>query len=83
MGQGCLTTALGGEEGVFVAGGFMGSGRRVRWLPVSRPGRALAEELALLAEPRRWGPAVGAVGDSLAVAGGGDWGTTSVELFSR
>ena len=31
----------------------------------------------------RWGPVVGAVGDSLAVAGGGDWGTTTTEFFSR
>jgi len=83
IGQGCVATSLAGEEGIFVAGGYMGGGRRVRWLPVSRPGRSVGENLAVLSESRRWGPAVGVVGQSLAVAGGGDWGTNTVEFFSR
>ena len=33
----------------------MGAGRRVRWLPVARPGRAVAENLAVLSESRRLG----------------------------
>ena len=100
-------------------GGYMGAGRKVLWLPVSRPGRSVAENLAVLTESRRWqnyrcwsctkatwdildsniremclgrqiltqlfrwGPAIGSVGKDLAVAGGGDWGTNTVEFFSR
>ena len=39
----------------FLTGGYMGAGRRVRWLPVARPGRAVAENLAVLSESRRLG----------------------------
>ena len=69
IGQGCVATSLAGEEGIFVAGadktktitkveniasgGYMGGGRRVRWLPVSRPGRSVGENLAVLSESRR------------------------------
>ena len=34
-------------------GGYMGAGRKVLWLPVSRPGRSVAENLAVLTESRR------------------------------
>ena len=31
----------------------------------------------------RWAPAVGSVGDSLVVAGGGNWGTNTIEVFDK
>ena len=31
----------------------------------------------------RWAPAVGLVGDSLVVAGGGNWGTNTIEVFDK
>ena len=37
----------------------MGGGRRVRWLPVSRPGRSVGENLAVLSESRRCCPEFG------------------------
>ena len=43
----------------------------------------MIEELPMLVEPRRWAPSVGAVGDTLVVAGGGNWGTNTVEVFDR
>ena len=46
-------TQLGGELGMFIAGGFQRSGRRVRWLPLGRPGKPMVEELQMLVEPRR------------------------------
>ena len=51
--QGCHVTQLGGELGMFIAGGFQRSGRRVRWLPLGRPGKPMVEELQMLVEPRR------------------------------
>ena len=34
VGQGCHTTYLGAELGIFIAGGFQRNGKRVRWLPL-------------------------------------------------
>ena len=33
----------------------------------------MIDELEMMVEPRRWAPAVGSVGDTLVVAGGGNW----------
>ena len=52
-------------------------------LLVGRPGKPMIEELPMLVEPRRWAPSVGSVGDTLVVAGGGNWGTNTVEVFDR
>lgn len=83
VGQGCHTTHIGSELGLFIAGGFQGSGKRVKWLPMSRPGRPMVEELDKLVEARRWAPSVGGVGDSIVVAGGCNWGCNTIEVFSR
>ena len=71
------------ELGLFIAGGFQRNGRRVRWLPLGRPGRPRLEELQMLGDPRRWSPAVGSVGDSLVAAGGGNWGSDTIEMFDK
>ena len=43
----------------------------------------MLEELQMLGDPRRWAPAVGSVGDSLVVAGGGNWGSDTIEIFDK
>ena len=48
-----------------------------------RPGKPMMEELPLLVEPRRWAPSVGAVGDTLVIAGGGNWGSNTIEVFDK
>ena len=53
VGQGCHVTYLGAELGMFIAGGFQRNGRRVRWLPLGRPGKPRIEELQVMVEPRR------------------------------
>ena len=53
VGQGCHTTYLGAELGLFMAGGFQRNGRRVRWMPLGRPGKPRIEELPIMVEPRR------------------------------
>ena len=53
VGQGCHITYLGAELGMFIAGGFQRNGRRVRWLPLGRPGKPRIEELQVMVEPRR------------------------------
>jgi len=83
VGQGCYTTNIGSELGLFVAGGFQGSGKRVKWLPLSRPGRPMIEELDKLVEQRRWAPSVGGVGETIVVAGGCNWGCNTIEVFSK
>jgi len=83
VGQGCHTTYLGAELGMFIAGGFQRNGRRVKWLPLGRPGKPMIEELQMMVEPRRWAPAVGSVGDTLVVAGGGNWGSNTIEIFDK
>ena len=83
VGQGCYTTKLGDEVGLFIAGGFQGNGRRVRWLPVGRPGRPMIEELQRIVETRRWGPSVGGVGDAIVAAGGCNWGCNTIEVFNK
>jgi len=83
VGQGCYTTDIGSELGLFVAGGFQGNGKRVKWLPLGRPGRPMIEDLDKLVEARRWAPSVGGVGDSIVVAGGCNWGCNTIEVFSK
>jgi len=83
VGQGCHATKVGSEMGLFIAGGFQGNGKRVKWLPLSRPGRPMIEELDKLVEARRWAPSVGGVGDNIVVAGGCNWGCNTIEVFSK
>ena len=52
----------------------------MRWLPLGRPGKPMIEELQMLSDPRRWSPGVGSVGDTLVVAGGGNWGSDTIEV---
>ena len=38
---------------MFIAGGFQRNGRRVKWLPLGRPGKPMIEELQMMVEPRK------------------------------
>jgi len=83
VGQGCAcaVTTLNGEEGIVVAGGVWQGGRKVAWVPLNRPGPPLIEEIGPLKEARRWRPGVGRIAGQLVVLGGGDWGSSSVEVL--
>ena len=61
--------------------GFNGTGRQSFWLPTNRPGRYEWEQLGDMKEARRRGPALGSVMGKVVVAGGGDWGTDTVEVL--
>jgi len=92
MWHGCVATDVDGVRGIVVAGGYY-NGVTSMFLPLeSRRGESLEtfgpnrnmprwEWLSGLTKERKWGPAVGFIGQNFAVAGGGDYGDETVDLL--
>ncbi|XP_023328615.1 uncharacterized protein LOC111701534 [Eurytemora carolleeae] len=83
VGQGCAVSEINGEEGLLLAGGVWEGGRKLSWVPLQRPGAPFLEVIANLEEPRRWRPGVGRIAGRVAVIGGGDWGTDTIEVLDN
>jgi len=87
----CVFTEIEGVKGIVLAGGYY-NGVSSMWLPLERNGRSLEtygltgdqpkwEWLSSLKQGRKWGAAVGYVGRTVVLAGGGDYGDDTIEVL--
>jgi len=92
MWQKCTAVMIQGSSGILVAGGYYNGGSSM-WLPLQdRAGNSLEtygvtrdqpkwEWLSSLTSERKWGAAMGYIGDKFALAGGGDYGDNTIEVL--
>jgi len=89
----CVSTTIAQEKGILVIGGYYNGGSSM-WLPlVNRHGASLEtfglnfnqpkwEWMSSLVDAKKWGAAAGIINGVVTLAGGGDYGSDSIETLA-